>query len=158
MRALIDDGALTALDANRFCIKAAIVLAFVCGAFEAITLLAGISAQCQLVLPFTDRRLWPFYGLTLTCGVVLLGWIWKWGGDRTLAKVGPAFARGVVRDKRYSPRQVRFWSTSMLVIAWGGFVAMRLTMPTPTPAEMPFCAQGFAAQPAVAADGASPRR
>jgi hypothetical protein len=115
MPALIADGRLTAREANRFCISAAVALAILCALFEAVTSLTGLPPECQLLLPF--RR----------------------GGDETLAKVGPAFTRGDVRKKVYSPRQVRVWLTVLLVIAWGGYVAMGLVVPTSTLAEMPFC-------------------
>jgi hypothetical protein len=158
MRGMIADGALTDLEANRFCINAAVVLAVVCGLFEAVTLVTDLPAQCQLLLPITHRGHWPFYGLTVLCGAALLFWIWKRGGDRILAKVGPAFNRSAARGKSYTPERVRFWCTAALAVGWGGYVAMRLSMPTPTQAEMPFCAQGVAVQPAVAAGGDSARR
>jgi hypothetical protein len=156
MQAMITDGALTEREANCFCINASVVLAVMCGLFGAITVYTGLPAHCQLLLPFTDRRTWSFYGLTVLCGAALLFWIWRRGGGQTLARIGPAFARGAARDKRYTPQQVRFWTTATLVIAWGGYIAMRLAMPMPTPAEMPSCEQVVAVQPAVAADGASP--
>jgi hypothetical protein len=141
MRAMIADGALTDLDANRFCIKAAVVLAVVFGLFEVVTLLSGLPLICQALLPITHPSVWRSYGLTVLCGGAFLFWVWKGGGDRTLAKVGPAFSRGRTRKTRYTPERVRFWSTATIVIAWGGYTAMRFTMPMPMPThpDMPSC-------------------
>jgi hypothetical protein len=146
MRAMVARGALTDREANRFCLNAAVVLVVVYGLFEIVMLLTGLSAQCQLLLPLTQPSSWPFHGLTLLCGAALLFWVWKRGGDRTLAKFAPAFMRGAGRDTSYTPGQVRLWSTVTLVIAWGGYLGMRFAAPMPTQAEMPFCAQAGGGQ------------
>jgi hypothetical protein len=52
--------------------------------------------------------------------------------------VAPAFSRGGVRAKIYTPRQVRVWLTVLLVVAWTGYAVMRVSMPPPPP--FPGCA------------------
>ena len=141
MRGLIAAGALSQVKANRFCVNAAVALAVTSGVFEALTVLTGLPTHCQLLLPMAHRSLWPFYGLTVLAGGALLYWVWRRGGDQTLAAVAPAFVRGIAQDKKYTPQQVRVGLTAILVLAWGGFIAMRLTMPMPSPTEFPPCAE-----------------
>ena len=92
MRALVAKGVMTDAQANRFCVRAA-----------------------------------------------LLYWVWRRGGDGTLALVAPAFSRGSVTEKTYTPRQVRLWLTALMVVAWTGFAVMRVSMPPPPP--IPGCAE-----------------
>ncbi len=131
MRTLVAKGTLTDVQANRFCLRAAATFVAVGGLFEVVTFLSGVSAPCALSLPLTDARLLPSHALTLVLGATLLYWVWKRGGDRTLALVGPAFARGALREKTYTPRQVRIRITTLIVVAWTGYVVMRLSMPPP---------------------------
>jgi hypothetical protein len=154
MRTLIGEGRLSELDANRFCVKAAIALAVVCGALEVVSLASGISPLCEMVLPITDKALWPSYLLTFASGGALLYWVWKRDGDRTLAVVGPAFTRGSMTSKKYTPGQVRVGLTTFMALAWGGYVVMRLALPLPS--EMPGC-PGQPPSPRLQSDGASPR-
>ncbi len=146
MRAMIANGALTEVEANRFCLNAAVVVIVLCGLFEILTLRTGVPLLCQPLLPLTDRRLLPTYALTLLCGAVFLFWVWKRGGDRTLAKVAPAFTRGGRADTRYTPEQVRFWCTAFLVVAWVGYVVMRAVLPLPAQTHLPFCPHGIEAE------------
>src|SRR5579863_3688321 len=99
MRELVADGKLTAREANRFCINAAVVVAAVGTVFGAVTSSTGLPPECQLFLPFTHRSLWPVYALTVLSGAGLLYWVWRRGGDQALAKVGPAFMHGNVLGK-----------------------------------------------------------
>ena len=133
MRALIAKGAMTAAQANRFCWVAGAILVVTGAVFELVTWLWGVPAPCQFSLPLADSRVLPNYGLTVVLGGSLLYWVWRRGGDRTLALVAPAFSRGGVTEKTYTPRQVRLWLTVLLLVAWGGYVVMRLSMPTPPP-------------------------
>lgn len=141
MRPLVAEGVLTAGEADRFCVRAAIAFAVSCAAFEVASVLSGVSVDCQLVLPLADRRLWPFYALTLLSGALLLYWVWRRGGDETLAKVGPAFFRWAGRGARYTPGQVRVASVALLVISWGGHVAFRSTSTRPAPAAFARCSE-----------------
>lgn len=138
MRALIANGAMTEAQANRFCLGALVTVAVVYGLFELVNGLSGVPMPCQLSLPMTDSRLLPFYALTVASGAALLYWVWKRGGDRTLAVVGPAFTRGSVSAKSYTPAQVRLWLTGLIVVGWTGFVVIRLVTPAPPP--FPGCA------------------
>jgi hypothetical protein len=138
MRALIIDGAMTAAQANRFCLRGAVILAVVAALFESVSWLSGVPMPCQLSLPLTDARLLPSHVLTVLLGAALLYWVWRRGGDRTLAMVAPAFRRGNVSANTYTPRQVRLWLTVLLVVAWTGYAVMRVSMPPPPP--FPGCA------------------
>jgi hypothetical protein len=120
MRTLVAEGRLSDFEANRFCIYAALAFAALFGAFEMFSFASGIPPQCQMLLPMTDRAAWPIYLLTLLSGIALLYWVWRRGGDRTLALVGPAFTRGPTSGKKYTPAQVRVALTGLIVVAWGG--------------------------------------
>src|SRR4051794_4790950 len=96
MRALVANGTMTDVQANRFCLRAAVTVAIVGGLFELVTRLSGVPTPCQFSLPMTDSRLLPSYALTGLLGATFLYWIWRRGGDRTLAMVAPAFGRGSV--------------------------------------------------------------
>jgi hypothetical protein len=137
MRALIANGAMTGAQADRFCLRAAAILVVVGALFELVTWLSGVPTLCQLSLPLTDARLLPSHALTVLLGAALLYWVWRRGGDRTLAVVAPAFSRGGVTAKVYTPRQVRVWLTALVVVAWTGFAVMRLTTPSVPP--LPGC-------------------
>lgn len=138
MRALIANGTMTEAQANRFAVGAVVALAVVGGLFELVSGLSGVPMPCQLSLPMTDARLLPSYALTVALGAALLYWVWKRGGDQTLALVAPAFLRGGVTAKTYTPAQVRLWLTGLIVVSWTGFAVMRLIMPAPPP--FPGCA------------------
>ena len=138
MRALIANGTMTEAQANRFCLGAVATLAVVGGLFELVNGFSGVPMACQLSLPMMDSRLLPSYALTMALGAAFLYWLWKRGGDRTLALVAPAFSRVGVTAKTYTPAQVRFWLTGLIVVAWTGFAVMRLIMPAPPP--FPGCA------------------
>jgi len=138
MRALITQGAMTAAQANRFCLRAAAILAVVAALFESVTWLSGLPTPCQLSLPLADARLLPFHVLTVLLVAALLYWVWRRGGDRTLAMVAPAFSRGSVSAKTFTPRQVRVWLTVLLVVSWTGYAVMRVSMPLAPP--FPGCA------------------
>jgi hypothetical protein len=131
MRTLIAEGRLSYAEANQFCINTAIALAVVIGAYEGIALGSGIPALCQMTLPFSDKAAWPALLVTVLSGAALLYWVWKRGGDRALARVGPVFLQGAM-NKTYTPRQVRTALTALFVLAWGGYFVMRLAMPLPT--------------------------
>lgn len=103
MNALIGDGRFTAQEANRFCRNAALAVAVACLLFQSTTWITGLPAGCQLILPLSHRGVWPNYALTLLSGGVLLYWIWKRGGDQTLARFGPAFTRGSAPGRRTRP-------------------------------------------------------
>jgi hypothetical protein len=83
MQGMIADGALSEVEANRFCLNAAVAFTVICGLFEAATFLTGLPVQCQLLLPISHRGLWPFYGLSIVSGGGLLYWVWRRGGDQT---------------------------------------------------------------------------
>ena len=90
-----------------------------------------------MLLPMTDRAAWPTYLLTLPFGIGLLYWVWRRGGDRTLARVAPAFTRGPASGKKYTPGQVRVALTGLIVVAGGGYLVIHVVLPMPT--EMPGC-------------------
>lgn len=142
MAPMIAEGALTEREANRFCINAALAFAVAGGLFEVVTLVTGVPLMCQRLLPVTHRSLWPLHALTLSCGAALLFWVWKRGGDRTLAKVIPAFVTSAGRDVRYTPARVRFWTTATIVISWAGYVAMGFVVPPVSPGDATMCPPG----------------
>jgi hypothetical protein len=133
MRALIANGVMTAAQATRFCLRAAVIVAVVGALFELVAWRSGVATPCQFSLPLTDSRLLPSHGLTVLLGAALLYWVWSRGGDLTLAMVAPAFRRGSMTATTYTPRQVRLWLTVLLVVAWTGYAVMRLSMPPPPP-------------------------
>lgn len=137
MRDLIADGKMTEAQANRFCLRAVIVIAVICVFGELAALGSGVPMMCQLSLPLTHPRLLPFHVLTLSSGAAFLYWLWRRGGDRTLALVAPAFGRGWGAAKTYTPRQIRLWATAVVAVSWTGFVVMRLS--TPVPPLFPGC-------------------
>ena len=139
MRALVAKGVMTDAQANRFCVRAALILCIAGALFELVSRLSGVPTLCEFSLPVTDPRLLPSYALTLLLGAALLYWVWRRGGDGTLALVAPAFSRGSVTEKTYTPRQVRLWLTALMVVAWTGFAVMRVSMPPPPP--IPGCAE-----------------
>jgi hypothetical protein len=108
MRELIAGGSMSAADANRFCLGAAIVFAIVFGSLEVEQQLTGIPMHCRFSLPVADRTNFPKIAIGLLSGGALVYWVWRRGGDRTLALFGPAFTRRSVSGKKYTPRQVRW--------------------------------------------------
>jgi hypothetical protein len=141
MKPLVEKGELTRAEADRFCLGVGAVIVVSVGLFEVYGLATGKPPFCQLLLPLGHRSLLPLHAIALAMGAALLYWVWRRGGDAVLAKVGPAFAR--VPDEKgtqkITPQQMRVRVTALLAIAWGGYAILRLTMPLPTPAEMPFC-------------------
>jgi hypothetical protein len=133
LRPLIARGALTAAQANRFCWGAAVTVLVVAVAFEVAGALSGLAPMCQLSLPLGDPRQRPMYAVTLLLGAAFLYWVWKRGGDRQLALIGATFFQGGRGDKTFTPGQVRFAMTALIVLSWGGYVVMRLAMPDPPP-------------------------
>ena len=133
MRDLIAEGKMTEAQANRFCLRAAVVVAVVGVLGEVAALGSGVPMMCQLSLPLTDPRLLPFHVLTVSSGAAFFYWIWRRGGDRTLALVAPAFGRGWGARKIYTPRQIRVWATAVIAVSWTGFVVMRLSASVPPP-------------------------
>jgi hypothetical protein len=154
MRALVIQGAMTAEQANRFCLRAAVIIAIVAALFESVTWLSGVPTPCQLSLPFADPRLLPFHVLTALLGAALLYWVWRRGGDRTLAMLAPAFSRGGVRTKIYTPRQVRVWLTVLLVRGVDGLCGDARQHATAAAVPRVCGLSLYAVQPRVAAAGA----
>jgi hypothetical protein len=125
---LVADGRLEDSERRSFVRGAALVLVLPALGFEALTLAAHLpNPACLALLPPTSRAgavLWVPVALGW---VAALWWVWRGEGATTLARV--ALGRGPVGARTFTPRQVRFFVTVVVLGAAAGYVVNRQLMP-----------------------------
>ena len=59
----------------------------------------------------------------------IIWWLWTQDGGRSLATIAPAFTRGPILERHYSPQLVRLGITALVILAPLGNIAVQLTQP-----------------------------
>ena len=115
---------------RRFAAGAGIAIAAYALAATAIQAASGVgNFFCLLALP--PRTAWGalFWALQAAMTVALLWWVWRGRGAEVLARNGPAYTRGPVMRKEYTPEKVRLWVALLVAVSTVGGVAQLAFLP-----------------------------
>jgi hypothetical protein len=130
---LVTLGQVSQTEVSRFLRGAVVAVTGYSLAAETIVLVAGWPDDplCVYSRPWSSPGLLAMLGLTWSCYVLLLWWVWAGGGADTLARLGPALRRRL-RTEPYSPTAVRLFITGfLLVVTVGTVVTLTLMAPIP---------------------------
>lgn len=138
--AMAAGGRATRAEVDRFIRGAVIALVAFALLGEAIVLAAGWpNPLCVYTEPSTSPGVVASWGLTFAAWALLLWWVWRDRGADLLARLGPALMQGQVRATAYTPRQVRFALTTLMVImAVGLAIMLPMQLPVLSCHDVPF--------------------
>ena len=129
-RALVTAGRLSDEERRDFTRRAVVATSIYC------LLLTGIQYVSHVRDPFCLTQFPPRTGFGVATWIVMVGglallfkWLWQGSGSETLARMAPAFTRGSVTRRTFTPRQVRLFLTSILVVAILANIVMQLAVP-----------------------------
>lgn len=101
---------------------------------EAVSLAAGWpNVLCVYGEPWTAPAALVMWGITAATWVLALWWVWRGRGAEMLARLAPALGGRAVRERTYTPRQVRLVVTGVVALSAVGTIVNRAVSPTTVP-------------------------